>query len=154
MWPRLTPKSGLTSRITIWVLKFLTAPAPVLASTSPTLSLTLTTDAEEDDPLHLIVEIKGYRNEDAKAKKIAMETYWVPGVNNLRQYGRWAFAEFTDVYDMEAGFDSLISQTLAQPQSGEFQSYDGLSPKELLAAAPLEGIDLARPREFPRDVEL
>jgi type III restriction enzyme len=37
----------------------------------------------EDDPLHLIVEIKGYRREDAKEKKATMDTYWVPGVNNL-----------------------------------------------------------------------
>ena len=37
----------------------------------------------EDDLLHLIVEIKGYRREDAKEKKATMETYWVPGVNNL-----------------------------------------------------------------------
>jgi type III restriction enzyme len=32
-----------------------------------------------DDLLHLIVEIKGYRREDAKEKKSTMETYWVPG---------------------------------------------------------------------------
>jgi len=31
------------------------------------------------DLLHLIVEIKGYRREDAKEKKSTMETYWVPG---------------------------------------------------------------------------
>ena len=37
----------------------------------------------EDDLLHLIVEIKGYRREDAKEKKSTMETYWVPGVNNI-----------------------------------------------------------------------
>ena len=36
----------------------------------------------EDDPLNLVVEIKGYRNEDAKAKKLTMDTYWVPGVNS------------------------------------------------------------------------
>ena len=36
-----------------------------------------------DDPLHLIVEIKGYRGEDAKDKKATMDTYWVPGVNVL-----------------------------------------------------------------------
>ena len=47
----------------------------------------------DDDLLHLIVEIKGYRREDAKEKKATMETYWVPGVNNNGQYGRWAFAE-------------------------------------------------------------
>jgi type III restriction enzyme len=58
----------------------------------------------KDDPLHLIVEIKGYRREDAKEKKAAMETYWVPGVNNSGKYGRWAFAEFRDVYEIESDF--------------------------------------------------
>src|SRR5262245_25429751 len=53
----------------------------------------------DDDLLQLIVEIKGYRREDAKEKKTTMETYWVPGVNNLGTYGRWAFAELTGVYD-------------------------------------------------------
>ncbi len=62
----------------------------------------------EDDLLHLIVEIKGYRREDAKEKKATMETHWVPGVNNNGQYGRWAFAEFTDVYEMEADFAAKV----------------------------------------------
>jgi type III restriction enzyme len=57
-----------------------------------------------EDPLHLVVEIKGYRREDAKEKKATMETYWVPGVNNLGRFGRWAFAEFTDVYLIESDF--------------------------------------------------
>jgi type III restriction enzyme len=57
-----------------------------------------------EDPLHLIVEIKGYRREDAKEKKSTMETYWVNGVNYIGSYGRWAFAEFTDVYQIEADF--------------------------------------------------
>lgn len=77
----------------------------------------------EDHPLHLIVEIKGYRREDAKEKKATMEAYWVPGVNNLGTYGRWAFAEFTDVYEMqsdfaarvEAEFNIMIDQQLNQP---------------------------------------
>jgi type III restriction enzyme len=60
------------------------------------------------DPLHLVVEIKGYRREDAKEKKSTMETYWVPGVNHLGTYGRWAFAEFTEVYQIEADFKSKV----------------------------------------------
>lgn len=63
---------------------------------------------DEDDPLHLVVEIKGYRREDAKEKKSTMETYWVPGVNNLGKYGRWAFAEFTEVYQIEAEFKDRV----------------------------------------------
>ena len=68
----------------------------------------------EDDPLHLIVEIKGYRGEDAKDKKATMETYWVPGVNALGTFGRWAFAEFTDVYEIEAGFGELVRSFLLE----------------------------------------
>ncbi len=74
-----------------------------------------------DDLLNLVVEIKGYRGEDAKDKKAAMETRWLPGVNNARQYGRWAFAEFTDVYAMQkefgdkvqAQFDAMVKAHLA-----------------------------------------
>jgi type III restriction enzyme len=62
-----------------------------------------------DDLLQLIVEIKGYRREDAKEKKSTMETYWVPGVNNLKEYGRWAFAEFCDVYEIETDFAAKVA---------------------------------------------
>jgi len=65
-------------------------------------------DDGKDDPLHLIVEIKGYRREDAKEKKATMETYWVPGVNNLGRHGRWAFAEFTDVYQIQSDFEARV----------------------------------------------
>ncbi|MGA3241102.1 MAG: DEAD/DEAH box helicase family protein [Bryobacteraceae bacterium] len=61
-----------------------------------------------EDLLHLIVEIKGYRREDAKEKKATMETYWVPGVNNNGKYGRWAFAEFTDAYQIQADFAAKV----------------------------------------------
>jgi type III restriction enzyme len=62
----------------------------------------------EDDLLHLIVEIKGYRREDAKEKKSTMDTYWVPGANHLQTFGRWAFAEFTEVYRIEADFKAKV----------------------------------------------
>lgn len=63
-----------------------------------------------EDPLNLIVEIKGYRREDAKEKRSTMETYWVPGVNNLGTHGRWAFVEFGDVYQMEADFEAKLEE--------------------------------------------
>jgi type III restriction enzyme len=62
-----------------------------------------------DDLLHLVVETKGYRREDAKDKKLTMETYWVPGVNHLGTYGRWAFQELTDVYEMEGEFAKKVA---------------------------------------------
>jgi type III restriction enzyme len=61
-----------------------------------------------DDLLHLIVEIKGYRGEDAKEKAATMKTYWVPGVNHLKSHGRWAFAEFCDVYEIESEFRTKV----------------------------------------------
>jgi len=65
-------------------------------------------DHGPDDLLNLIVEVKGYRREDAKDKKATMETYWIPGVNNRGTYGRWAFAELCEVYEMELDFDEKI----------------------------------------------
>ena len=62
----------------------------------------------DDDLLRLMVEVKGYRGEDAKDKKTTMDTYWVPGVNNLGAHGRWAFAELTDVYTMEEDFEEAL----------------------------------------------
>jgi type III restriction enzyme len=61
-----------------------------------------------DDLLHLVVEIKGFRGEDAKEKASTMRSYWVPGVNHLKTHGRWAFAEFCDVYEIESDFAQKV----------------------------------------------
>lgn len=66
----------------------------------------------DDDLLHLIVEIKGYRGEDAKDKKATIENYWVPGVNSSGLHGRWAFAEFRDPYAMANELAEKISQAV------------------------------------------
>jgi len=63
----------------------------------------------DSDLLHLVVEIKGYRREDAKEKKATMDTYWVPAVNNLRTLGRWAFAELTEIYQIESDFKAKVA---------------------------------------------
>jgi type III restriction enzyme len=63
-----------------------------------------------DDLLRLVVEIKGYRREDAKEKKSTMETYWVPGVNHLKTFGRWEFAEFTEVFQIESDFAAKVAE--------------------------------------------
>ncbi len=76
----------------------------------------------DDDLLHLIVEIKGYRGTDAPIKKETMDVYWVPGVNHLKAYGRWAFAEFTDVYtlatdfaaEVEGRFETMMDEVVAR----------------------------------------
>jgi len=61
-----------------------------------------------EDLLHLVVEIKGYRGEDAIEKKSNMDTYWIPGVNHLASFGRWAFAEFTEIFQIKADFEAKV----------------------------------------------
>jgi type III restriction enzyme len=67
-----------------------------------------------DDPLNLIVEVKGQRPEVVKDKSQTMRSKWVPGVNNLGTYGRWEFEEFDDVLEMDRKFKDLIEKATAQ----------------------------------------
>jgi len=77
----------------------------------------------DGDLLHLVVEIKGYRREDAKEKKATMDIYWVPAANNLGTLGRWAFAELTEIYQIESdfkakvegAFDEMIARAVRAP---------------------------------------
>jgi type III restriction enzyme len=68
----------------------------------------------EPDLLHLVIEIKGYRGLDAQVKKSTMDTYWVPGVNRLGSFGRWAFAEFTDPYSFQGELEALITDAVSR----------------------------------------
>ena len=71
-----------------------------------------------DDLLNLIVEIKGYRGEDAKDKASTMRNYWVPGVNNWGSYGRWAFAEFRAVFEIESEFNQVVEEAVSAAAAG------------------------------------
>lgn len=64
------------------------------------------------DPLHLVAEVKGFRGEDAKQKAETMRGSWVPGVNSLKSFGRWRFAEFTEVFQMEEDFERLVEEAV------------------------------------------
>ena len=128
----------------------------------------------QDDPLNLIVEIKGYRGEDAIEKKNTMEAYWLPGVNAVGEFGRWTFAEFTDVYDIERDFNSLIgsclthgrretlydaiSSFITQPQTGDgragesylntLEHHERAYVEQLAADHQQQGERMVRFREF------
>ena len=62
---------------------------------------------DDDDLLRLVVEVKatGARTPRTRSRR---DTYWVPGVNNLGAYGRRAFAELSDVYQMEEDFEGAL----------------------------------------------
>ena len=55
---------------------------------------------------------QGLPGEDVKLKSETMKTQWVPGVNNLGQFGRWAFEEFRDVYEISKEFDAVIERAI------------------------------------------
>ncbi|MGQ2908448.1 MAG: BPTD_3080 family restriction endonuclease [Aliihoeflea sp.] len=63
-----------------------------------------------DDPLHLVVEVKGFRGVDAQIKAETMEALWVPGVNSLGTFGRWGFAEFRDAFAIEEEWGKLVDR--------------------------------------------
>ena len=85
-------------------------------------------DDGRDDPLNLVVEIKGFRREDAKEKKLTMDSYWIAGVNNLQTYGRWAFAEFTDVFDMQEDFAKRVEEEFGKMISATCEAVADLAP--------------------------
>ena len=63
-----------------------------------------------DSGVNLVLEVKGFAGEDVRQKREAMETQWVPGVNRLGSFGRWAFAQFDDANEMEKKFNEFIQQ--------------------------------------------
>jgi type III restriction enzyme len=64
-------------------------------------------DDGRSDPLHVVVEIKGFRGPDAEAKRDTLSRLWVPAVNNDGRWGRWAAVEIIQPTDM---MDSLRLQ--------------------------------------------
>lgn len=63
-----------------------------------------------EDPLMVVVEIKGERDVDDQIKAETMRTLWVPGVNNLGNWGRWAFIELRDVWRMEEDYAAELAK--------------------------------------------
>lgn len=52
------------------------------------------------EPLNLVIEVKGQRDEKDAAKAETMRNIWVPAVNNSGKFGRWRFLELNDApYD-------------------------------------------------------
>ncbi len=68
---------------------------------------------DTDEPTTLVLEVKGFRGHDAMLKAETMRNKWIPAVNRLGSYGRWAFAELRDPYAFHEELDRLITNTLA-----------------------------------------
>jgi type III restriction enzyme len=64
---------------------------------------------EGEEPVTLVLEVKGFRGHDAMLKAEAMRNKWIPAVNRLGAYGRWGFAELRSVYDFGPELDAAIA---------------------------------------------
>jgi len=69
-----------------------------------------------DEPLNLVLEVKGVRDESDKAKAQTTRELWVPGVNALGSFGRWGFAEFRDWTTMKEDFAVLVEKLMGGSQ--------------------------------------
>ncbi|MBR1125190.1 DEAD/DEAH box helicase family protein [Bradyrhizobium lablabi] len=69
-------------------------------------------DIGGDEPLNLILEVKGDRDESDKAKAQTTRDLWVPGVNALGGFGRWRFEEFRDWAAMDEDFAKLVDRLM------------------------------------------
>ena len=67
-------------------------------------------DVGADEPLNIIIEVKGMRGDDVAEKSTAARDYWVPSVNSLGEYGRWAFAYFDDPGVFGSGLERVIRE--------------------------------------------
>jgi type III restriction enzyme len=61
-----------------------------------------------DDPLHLVLEVKGRQTAQDDAKHDTMRKLWVPAVNALGRFGRWDFCRVDGPY----GVDEIIRRRL------------------------------------------
>jgi type III restriction enzyme len=76
-------------------------------------------DDGQPEPLNLVIETKGYRRVDAQLKAETMRNLWVRGLNNLGTFGRWAFSEFRDVFEIENAFATIVDEALRSNRNAE-----------------------------------
>ncbi len=76
-------------------------------------------DVGTDEPLNLVLEVKGMRDESDKAKAQTARDLWAPGVNALGGFGRWAFAEFRDWATMDEDFARLVEKVMSDEASAK-----------------------------------
>ena len=60
------------------------------------------------DPLNLVIEVSGAQRRDKEAKVSTARALWVPGVENLRSHGRWAFLECRDPWNAETEIRAAV----------------------------------------------
>lgn len=65
-------------------------------------------ESAEGASVHVVVEVKGLRDEQDQSKADTIRSRWIPGVNNLGTFGRWEFLELRDINTMAAEFRAVL----------------------------------------------
>jgi len=65
------------------------------------------------DLLNLILEVTGERKPDKEAKTETARTLWVPAINSDGGFGRWAFHEVRDPWNLKTELRQLLSRNVA-----------------------------------------
>jgi len=127
-----------------------------------------------DDPLHLVLEVKGRRKPSDDAKHDTMRTLWVPAVNAMNRFGRWQFLMVDGPYEvadkirssvLAPDLEALNSQfwehldrdaVIAKYSTGKLTKFEDLVRASPLTAEEARGLrevidaDRKRRRERPR----
>ena len=75
-------------------------------------------DVGGDAPLNVMIEVKGLRRPDVAEKSTAAADYWVRAVNNMGEYGRWAWAYCDDPELFSSELDAVIRENAAMGARG------------------------------------
>jgi type III restriction enzyme len=67
------------------------------------------------DPLHLVLEVKGERDDKDDAKHGTMHALWVPAVNAAGRYGRWDFLRLDSPYETADAIRRHLAARLPAP---------------------------------------
>jgi len=62
----------------------------------------------KDDLLNLIIEVSGREKKDKKEKCATARDLWVPAINQHGGFGRWAFIETSDPWNVMNEIRDLI----------------------------------------------
>lgn len=62
------------------------------------------------EPLNLVIEVSGKATEDKAVKVDTAKNLWVPAVNNAQKFGRWAFLEISDPWDVQNTITAFLNK--------------------------------------------
>jgi len=73
-----------------------------------------------DDLLSLVLECSGELKKEKTAKVATARNLWIPAVNNAGEFGRWAFLETRDPWDLKNALRQFLAEINQPAESSEY----------------------------------